>query len=113
MQILTKLLFIVKGAIRLVNYSKTPDRGVNNIKIDLDGHVIYMGSVTKNDKGFDEGTQSPIYSKLFHHLFMYLTHFFCDYYYYDIYISFVYLIRVCCFLVVVITSRFINSIHTK
>ena len=45
------------GCIRLINYSKTPRRGVREVKVDLDGKLLYIGSLQQSTGpcGFDEG----------------------------------------------------------
>ena len=35
---------------RFYNYSKTPSRGVKDLAIELDGDVVYMGSLVAADK---------------------------------------------------------------
>ena len=38
-----------------VNYSETPARGVRDVKIDLDGRLLFLGSARPNPNGLGEG----------------------------------------------------------
>ena len=46
---------VTLSCIRLVNYSKTPARGVRDVKIDLDGRLLFLGSARPNPNGLGEG----------------------------------------------------------
>jgi hypothetical protein len=46
---------VTLSCIRLVNYSKTPARGVRDLKIDLDGRLLFLGSARPNPNGLGEG----------------------------------------------------------
>ena len=43
-----------KGSIHINNYSKTTARGVKDYKLDLDGKIIYMGSLKCSYDEFDK-----------------------------------------------------------